>query len=142
MARSDPQTELTFEQALAKLEAIVQSIEQGKIGLQESIQQYEEGMKLIRKCRSILTDAEQKIQKLQLAAGGEMSAEPFQPGADAADEATNPQLLRSLPRFEPAGPPPAVATELPQVASCGFRPCFGIVASRRPDRYTDRFCNA
>jgi len=91
MARSDPQTELTFEQALAKLEAIVQSIEQGKIGLQESIQQYEEGMKLIRKCRSILTDAEQKIQKLQLAAGGEMSAEPFQPGADAADEATNPQ---------------------------------------------------
>jgi len=91
MARSDPQTELTFEQALAKLEAIVQSIEQGKIGLQESIQQYEEGMKLIRKCRSILTDAEQKIQKLQLAAGGEMSAEPFPPGADAADETTNPQ---------------------------------------------------
>ncbi|HOW17608.1 MAG TPA: exodeoxyribonuclease VII small subunit [Phycisphaerae bacterium] len=89
MARSDPQTELTFEQALAKLEAIVQSIEQGKIGLQESIQQYEEGMKLIRKCRSILTEAEQKIQKLQLAAGGELTAEPFAPGADAADETTD-----------------------------------------------------
>ncbi|MGB9625117.1 MAG: exodeoxyribonuclease VII small subunit [Phycisphaerae bacterium] len=91
MARSDPQTELTFEQALAKLEAIVQSIEQGKIGLQESIQQYEEGMKLIRKCRSILTEAEQKIQKLQLAAGGELTAEPFGPGADAADETTDSQ---------------------------------------------------
>ncbi len=89
MAKRDHETEPTFEQALAKLEAIVQSIEQGKIGLQESIQQYEEGMKLIRQCRSILTEAEQKIQKLQLAAGGELTAEPFHPADDADDETTD-----------------------------------------------------
>jgi exodeoxyribonuclease VII small subunit len=88
MTKAKDGAELTFEQALAKLEAIVQSIEQGKVGLQESILQYEDGMKLIQRCRSILTEAEQKIQRLQLSAGGELTAEPFAPG-EAADQTTD-----------------------------------------------------
>lgn len=70
----------TFEQALAKLEAIVRDVEEGKIGLQDSIRRYEEGMKLLKRCRSILADAEMKIQKLQETAEGDLRAEPFEPG--------------------------------------------------------------
>lgn len=80
----DESDKLTFEQALARLESIVQAIEQGKVGLQESIQQYEAGMRLIRRCRSILNDAEQTIQKLQLSAEGELTAESFEPDAGGA----------------------------------------------------------
>jgi len=73
MAKKEP----TFEQALAKLESIVEAIEQGKIGLEESIQRYEEGMELIKHCRKILAAAEQKIQKLQLTETGELTPEPL-----------------------------------------------------------------
>lgn len=68
--------EETFEQALAKLEAIVRDIEEGKIGLEESIKRYEDGMNLLSHCRGILAQAEMKIQKLQAKADGEIQAEP------------------------------------------------------------------
>ena len=56
---------LTFEEALKQLETIAESIEQGKIGLEESISQYERGMALVKQCRGILSKAEHKIQQLQ-----------------------------------------------------------------------------
>ncbi len=68
---------LSFEDALTKLEAIVRDVEEGKIGLEDSIRRYEEGVKLLRRCRSILAEAEMKIQKLQATAEGEVRAEPF-----------------------------------------------------------------
>ena len=37
----------------------------------------EDGMKLLKRCRSILAEAEMKIQKLQATAEGEVRAEPF-----------------------------------------------------------------
>lgn len=60
----------TFEQALGKLEKIVEQIEAGQIGLEESIARYEEGIKLIKQCRSILDVAEKRIQLLKKAEGG------------------------------------------------------------------------
>jgi len=65
---------LTFEQSMAKLEKIVEAIEQGKIGLEDSIEKYSEGMELIRHCSRVLADAELKIQKLQVDAAGEVKA--------------------------------------------------------------------
>ncbi|MCB9850142.1 MAG: exodeoxyribonuclease VII small subunit [Phycisphaerales bacterium] len=59
-----------FEEALARLESIADEIEQGKIGLEESIARYEEGMKLVQRCREILTEAEQRIVRLQADATG------------------------------------------------------------------------
>jgi exodeoxyribonuclease VII small subunit len=56
---------ISFEQALARLEQLADEIEQGKIGLEESIIRYEEGMGLVKQCREILTAAEQRIVKLQ-----------------------------------------------------------------------------
>src|SRR6185369_14620918 len=66
MAKAESSSPQTFEEALGQLETIVTAIEQGKTGLQESIAQYEKGMKLIQYCRGVLTDAEAKIQQLQL----------------------------------------------------------------------------
>jgi exodeoxyribonuclease VII small subunit len=58
---------LSFEQAIGRLEKIVDAMEQGKIGLEESVRFFEEGMGLIARCRKVLSEAELKIQQLQAA---------------------------------------------------------------------------
>ncbi len=68
---------LTFEEALKQLETIAEQIEQGKIGLEESITQYERGMTLVKQCRDILSKAEHKIEQLQQRADGTLEAAPF-----------------------------------------------------------------
>jgi exodeoxyribonuclease VII small subunit len=55
---------LTFEQAIKELTAIVGKIEQGEIPLNDSLQQYEKGMTLIKHCRRILQDAEKRIERI------------------------------------------------------------------------------
>ena len=70
MAKKKP----TFEEALRQLEAIAEQIEAGRIGLEESITKYEEGMGLVRRCREILAKAEHKIQKLQQRDDGTLEA--------------------------------------------------------------------
>ena len=61
---------LTFEQALQKIEQIVSAIESGQIGLEESIEKYAEGARLISYCRGVLNAAEKKIQLLTAKADG------------------------------------------------------------------------
>jgi len=78
-------SELSFEQSLEKLEQIVNDIEQGKIGLEESIQQFEEGVKLVKHCRKVLSAAEQKIQKLHLSTEGDLIGTPMD-GTDSEQE--------------------------------------------------------
>jgi len=73
MAKRKP----TFEEALNQLETIAEQIEQGTIGLEESITQYEKGMALVKQCRDILTKAELKIQKLQERSDGTLATKPF-----------------------------------------------------------------
>jgi exodeoxyribonuclease VII small subunit len=55
---------LSFEEAIKELTDIVGKIEQGRIPLQESLQQYERGMALIKQCRTILKKAEERIEKI------------------------------------------------------------------------------
>ena len=62
-------TKVTFEQALEQLEQIVTKIEQGEVSLEESIDKYAEGIKLINQCRGILAAAEKKIQVLARSQG-------------------------------------------------------------------------
>lgn len=73
---------LTFEEALKQLETIAEQIEQGKIGLEESIAQYEHGMTLVRYCREVLSKAELRIQRLQERGDGTLEAAPFEPPAE------------------------------------------------------------
>jgi len=82
MANPEAQNQPSFEQSLAQLESIVTAIEQGKIGLQDAIAQYERGMKLIQHCRSVLTDAEAKIHQLQLGEDGKLSSSPAPPSEE------------------------------------------------------------
>ncbi|MEJ2705333.1 MAG: exodeoxyribonuclease VII small subunit [Sedimentisphaerales bacterium] len=60
----DDISKLSFEEAIKELTEIVGRIEQGQIALQDSLQQYEKGMGLIRHCRTILQEAEKRIEKI------------------------------------------------------------------------------
>ena len=57
-------SKLSFEDAIKELGGIVGKIEQGEIALQNSLQQYERGMALIKHCRQILAKAEKRIEKI------------------------------------------------------------------------------
>ena len=85
MAKKKPDDKPTFEQRLARLEQIVEKLESGEVGLDESLKLYAEGAGLIRDCRKILGEAEKRITKLTEAASGELGTEPFEP-EEAADE--------------------------------------------------------
>jgi exodeoxyribonuclease VII small subunit len=63
-AVKDKQDKPTFEQAVTELKQIVDKIEGGQIPLEESISQYEKGMALIQHCRTILLQAEKRIEKI------------------------------------------------------------------------------
>jgi exodeoxyribonuclease VII small subunit len=54
-----------FEEALTKLEAIVQKLDDDDITLEESVQLYEEGLKLSKICSSTLESAELKIEEIE-----------------------------------------------------------------------------
>ena len=70
MAAPDPDR-LTFEQAIEELESIIGRIEQGKIGLAESLAEYQRGAALLKRCRGILEVAEQQIEKLTVEQAGD-----------------------------------------------------------------------
>lgn len=53
-----------FEQALAELESLVKTMEQGELSLEESLKSFERGVLLTRTCQQALKEAEQKIQIL------------------------------------------------------------------------------
>lgn len=78
-----PKKKPTFEQALEQLEELTEQIEQGRIGLEESIAKYAEGMKLVQYCRSVLAKAEQKIEQLQVGDDGAPKTTEFDPPTDA-----------------------------------------------------------
>lgn len=69
MAKSKPsngstETGPNFEQSLAELQQIVGQLEDGSLGLEESMQRFEQGMSLLRHCYRVLEQAEQKIEIL------------------------------------------------------------------------------
>lgn len=55
---------ITFEEALKKLESIVSKLEEGSVTLEESVNLYEEGLKLSKFCSEILDSAELRIEKV------------------------------------------------------------------------------
>jgi exodeoxyribonuclease VII small subunit len=53
-----------FEQALKELEAIVERMEKGELGLEESLKHFERGIGLTRACQKALAEADQKVHVL------------------------------------------------------------------------------
>ena len=61
----------SFESSLKRLEDIVESLEQGKVSLEEAVGLYEEGIQLSKECAEKLKATELKIRKLAKSVGGE-----------------------------------------------------------------------
>ena len=55
---------LNFEDSLAKLESIVDALEDNDVSLEESVKKFEEGIKLVKDCQKQLQEAELKVNKL------------------------------------------------------------------------------
>ncbi len=65
-----PVDELTFEDAIRELEAVVGKLERGDVALEESIALYERGAALKARCEARLKDAEEKVARITLGEGG------------------------------------------------------------------------
>ena len=59
-------TDETYEEALAKLESIIEEMEDGSIPLADLVAQFEEGAKLLKICQNKLKEAELKINQLDI----------------------------------------------------------------------------
>ena len=70
---------ISFEQSLKELETIVRALESGAIALDDSLENFENGIKLIRRCNFLLDNAERKVKKLTRAETGEVVEEDFTP---------------------------------------------------------------
>lgn len=68
--------EFSFEQSLTQLEALVAKMESGELALEDSLQAFEQGIKLTRQCQDALTKAEQRVELL-LEQNGASVAQPF-----------------------------------------------------------------
>lgn len=73
----------TFEEAITALEASVQRLENGSLSLEESIEEFEKAVKLIKTCNEKLNKAEQKVKMLVKSDDGSVYDRDF---TDTTDE--------------------------------------------------------
>ena len=69
--------DLPFEEALKKLESIVDAMESGDLPLETLLGKFEEGTNLIKTCQTKLEEAELKISKLEKNAAGGLTLKPM-----------------------------------------------------------------
>lgn len=67
----------TFEQSISELEDIVSKLENGDVSLDESLELFEQGIKLSKNCQKILDTAEKKVSVLMANEDGEMEEQEF-----------------------------------------------------------------
>ena len=70
MDAAEPAIELSFEDALAELEQIVKTLEQGAAPLDQSIELYQRGDRLKRHCEARLKAAQARIEQIAFGADG------------------------------------------------------------------------
>jgi exodeoxyribonuclease VII small subunit len=80
--KPEPPKKPEFERSLARLEEIVRKLENTNLSLDDAMKLFEEGVALSRDCQKQLEQAEGRVEILMKKAGGEIVAEPFEPGAD------------------------------------------------------------
>jgi exodeoxyribonuclease VII small subunit len=74
---SDDIAGLSFEDAMAQLEAIVRDLESGKGKLDDAVGAYDRGVRLRRHCDAKLAEAQAKIDKIVAGPDGTVGTEPF-----------------------------------------------------------------
>jgi len=108
----------TFEDALKRLEEIVHSLEEGDLGLNEALERYAEGVKLLRQSYDLLQRAERRIELLVgVDAEGNPVTQPFDDTATFDPDA--PAKRRSRRRSSPSIPPDHGVTD-PQSGEIGM----------------------
>jgi exodeoxyribonuclease VII small subunit len=75
-----------FEQAMARLEAIVGELEKGDLPLDESLKIFEEGIRLSKNCLKILEDAEHRVEVLVQDKNGKKRIHAYSPVSDETEE--------------------------------------------------------
>ena len=76
---------LKFEEAISRLEEIVQDLESSDVPLEEALAKFEEGVRLSKACHRKLSEAEKKVQILVKNGMGELKEEPFE-GSEEGNE--------------------------------------------------------
>lgn len=66
-----------FEESLKQLEDLVERLEGGEVSLEESLQDFERGVALVRTLRERLDQAQQRVDKIVEQEGGETAAQPM-----------------------------------------------------------------
>ncbi len=69
---------ISFEEAMERLDSAVKALESGSLGLDAAMQTYEEAIQLLRICHGVLENAERRVNVLVEGSGGELSAAPFE----------------------------------------------------------------
>jgi exodeoxyribonuclease VII small subunit len=67
--------QLSFEEAYAQLEAVVGALRNGQMPLDQALERYQEGMKLVQYCNELLQKAQLSVQQLNVAADGSLTLE-------------------------------------------------------------------
>ena len=81
--------EPSFEEALSKLEKIVEELEEGDLPLEQTLKKFEEGIKLSRLCEKKLKGAQKKMSMLTRDEDGNLKEVPFAEQTDAEQEETD-----------------------------------------------------
>jgi exodeoxyribonuclease VII small subunit len=70
-------SERSFEASLGELEEIVKRLEAGDLSLEQSLELFEQGIKLSRECQKRLDEAERRVEILLRGEAGSLNTEPF-----------------------------------------------------------------
>lgn len=81
-AATPPAADQPFEEALQKLEAIVEAMESQELPLETLLTRFEEGTRLAAVCQAKLAEAELKVKQLEQTPGGEFELKPVAVGAE------------------------------------------------------------
>lgn len=84
----------SFENSLAELEKIVRQLEDGDLSLEDSLELFENGVKLSRECRERLTQAERRIEILVEDANGNPALQDI--GREVSDEEKLPKVRKRI----------------------------------------------
>ena len=70
--------EFSFEQAIEELQTIVTAMEEGNVGLDESLGLYERGVELVRLCNKRIDEAEQRVLTVRVGEDGTVETVSFE----------------------------------------------------------------
>lgn len=100
----DAGDDVTFEAALTEIQQVLDDLENGTIGLEESLQRFERGTALLRRCHALLESAERRIELVTgRTADGQLLTAPFD--SEATHQPEQPQAGRRRRRAGDTPPP-------------------------------------